>query len=127
MWSDNPLDEWERVIIRERHRSPDAAAATTATTPQFFADTRIAAESYRGLVAEVAGPDPDDNAHMAAAVAGQVESLRRENSLLSSGRRASRSRRTSLGLPAPPLGRYRHSGLNARDGAESGPGADPRR
>jgi hypothetical protein len=54
---------------------PDAAAAITATIRQFFADTRIPVESYRGLVSEVDGPDPDDNAHMAAAVAGQVESL----------------------------------------------------
>src|ERR1700733_10945338 len=62
--------------MRERQRSPDAAAAAiTATIRQFFADTRIPAESYRGLVAEVDGPDPDDNAHMAAAVAGQVELL----------------------------------------------------
>jgi excisionase family DNA binding protein len=75
MWSDDLLDEWERVIVRERHRSPDAAAAITATIRQFFADTRIPGESYRGLIAEVDGPDPDDNAHMAAAVAGRVESL----------------------------------------------------
>jgi hypothetical protein len=54
---------------------PDAAAAITATIRQFFADTRIPAESYRGLIAEVDGPDPDDNAHMAAAVAGRAESL----------------------------------------------------
>ena len=75
MWSDDLLDEWERVIVRERRRSPDAAAAITAMIRQFFADTRIPVESYRSLVAEVDGPDPDDNAHMAAAVAGQVESL----------------------------------------------------
>lgn len=75
IWSDNLLDEWERVIVRERHRSPDAAAAITATIRQFFADTRIPVESYQGMVAEVDGPDPDDNAHMAAAVAGQVQSL----------------------------------------------------
>jgi predicted nucleic acid-binding protein len=75
MWSDDLLDEWERVIVRERHRSPDAAAAITATIRQFFADTLIPAESYRRLVAEVDGPDSDDNAHMAAAVAGQAESL----------------------------------------------------
>jgi excisionase family DNA binding protein len=75
MWSDDLLNEWERVIVREHHRSPDAAAAISATIRQFFADTCIPAESYRGLVAEVDGPDPDDNAHMAAAVAGQVEAL----------------------------------------------------
>jgi hypothetical protein len=33
------------------------------------------AESYQGLLAEVDGPDPDDNTHIAAAVAGQVEVL----------------------------------------------------
>jgi excisionase family DNA binding protein len=75
MWSDNLLGEWERVIVRERHRSPDTASAITATIRQFFADTRIPVESYRQLVAEVDGPDPDDNMHMAAAVAGQVEFL----------------------------------------------------
>jgi excisionase family DNA binding protein len=75
MWSDDLLNEWERVIVREHHRSPDAAAAIAATIRQFFADTRIPAESYRQLVAEADGPDPDDNAHMAAAVAGEVEWL----------------------------------------------------
>jgi AcrR family transcriptional regulator len=39
VWSDDLLDEWERVIVRERHRSADAAAAITATIRQFFADT----------------------------------------------------------------------------------------
>ena len=75
MWSDDLLGEWERVIVRERRRSPDAAAAITATIRQFFADTRIPVQSYRGLITEVDGPDPDDNAHMAAAVAGQAGSL----------------------------------------------------
>ena len=74
-WTDDLLDEWERVIVRERRRSPDAAAAITATIREFFADTQTPAESYRSLIAEVDGPDPDDNAHMAAAVAGQVETL----------------------------------------------------
>ena len=75
MWSDELLDEWERVIVREHHRSPDAAAVISAVIRQFFADTRIPANSYRALVAEVDGPDPDDNVHMAAAAAGQVEAL----------------------------------------------------
>ena len=75
MWTDDLLDEWERVLVRERQRSPDAAAAITATIREFFADTRIPSENYRSLIAEVDGPDPDDNAHMAAAVSGQVETL----------------------------------------------------
>jgi hypothetical protein len=30
VWSDRLLDEWERVIVREQHRSADAAAAISA-------------------------------------------------------------------------------------------------
>lgn len=75
MWTDALLDEWERVIVESQRRSPDAAAAITATIREFFADTRIPEQSYRGLVAEVDGPDPDDNVHMAAAVAAQVQAL----------------------------------------------------
>ena len=56
MWSDELLDEWERVIVREHHRSPDAAAVISAVIRQFFADTRIPANSYRALAAEVDGP-----------------------------------------------------------------------
>jgi excisionase family DNA binding protein len=75
MWTDELLDEWERVIVRERQRSPDAAAAITTTIREFFADTRIPADGYRNLLAHVDGPDPGDNVHMAAAAAAQVEAL----------------------------------------------------
>lgn len=75
MWTDALLDEWERVIVQGQRRSPDSAAAITSTIRDFFADTRIPVESYQQLLAEVDGPDPDDNIHMAAAVAGRVETL----------------------------------------------------
>src|SRR6202034_1644039 len=68
MWTDDLLDEWERVIVRRARRSAEAAAAITAAIREFFADTRIPTETYRSLIAEVDGPDPDDNVHMAAAV-----------------------------------------------------------
>jgi excisionase family DNA binding protein len=75
MWTDALLDEWERVIVEKQRRSPDAAAAITATIREFFADTRIPPQNYQSIVAKVDGPDPDDNVHMAAAVAGQVQAL----------------------------------------------------
>jgi predicted nucleic acid-binding protein len=75
MWTDDLLDEWERVIVRERQRSPDAAAAIAATIREFFADACIPGESYRSLVTQVDGPDLDDNMHMAAAAAAQVQAL----------------------------------------------------
>ena len=75
MWTEDLLDEWERVIVEGQRRSPDAAAAITAAIREFFADTRIPPESYRDLTSEVDGPDPDDNVHMAAAVAGRVNAI----------------------------------------------------
>jgi len=61
------------VIVREHRRSPDAAAAMTATIREFLADGRILEEAYQHLVAMVDGPDPDDCVHMAAAVGGHAE------------------------------------------------------
>jgi excisionase family DNA binding protein len=75
MWTDALLDEWERVIVEKQRRSPDAAAAISATIREFFADTRIPVENYQSLIAEVDGSDPDDNVHIAAAAAAQVEAI----------------------------------------------------
>jgi predicted nucleic acid-binding protein len=73
LWTDHLLDEWERVIVREQRRSPDAAAALTATVREFVSDGKIPDEAYQHLVPEVDGPDPDDRLHMAAAVGGHAE------------------------------------------------------
>ncbi|MBO0804078.1 MAG: PIN domain-containing protein [Nocardiopsaceae bacterium] len=75
LWTEELLDEWERVIVRGGKRSPDAAAGITATIRGFFADTRIPPDSYRNLVTEVGGRDPDDDVHMAAAVAAGADAL----------------------------------------------------
>jgi hypothetical protein len=45
MWTDDLLDKWERVIVRENRRSPDAAAAITAAIREFFSDTQIPVEN----------------------------------------------------------------------------------
>lgn len=73
LWTDHLLDEWERVIIREQRRSPDAAAAMAATVREFLSDGRIPVEAYQHLVPEADGPDPDDCVHIAAAVGGRAE------------------------------------------------------
>jgi excisionase family DNA binding protein len=41
LWTEELLDEWERVIVRGGSRSPDSAAGITASIREFFADTRI--------------------------------------------------------------------------------------
>lgn len=41
LWTDFLLDEWERVIVREKRRTPDQAGAITAAIRQTFPDGRI--------------------------------------------------------------------------------------
>ncbi|GII66634.1 hypothetical protein Skr01_67190 [Sphaerisporangium krabiense] len=75
VWSDRLLDEWERVIVRERRRTAPVAARISAVIREFFADTRVPEEDYKYLIDWMQGPDPDDRHHMAAAVAGGAETL----------------------------------------------------
>jgi predicted nucleic acid-binding protein len=69
LWSDRLLDEWERVIVREQHRSPTAAAAITRAIRDYFPENRVPDTDYKDLLATLEGPDPDDLHHMAAAAA----------------------------------------------------------
>lgn len=41
VWTDELLDEWERVIVREHRRSPTSAASVTAAIREVFDDMRI--------------------------------------------------------------------------------------
>ncbi|GAA0841091.1 PIN domain-containing protein [Streptosporangium amethystogenes subsp. fukuiense] len=75
VWSDHLLEEWERVIVREQHRRAPAAARIGAAIREFFADTRVSEDDYKHLLDRMEGPDPDDRHHMAAAVAGHVQTL----------------------------------------------------
>lgn len=75
LWTDFLLDEWERVIVRERRRTPKQAAAITDSVRVAFSSGRIAPGEYESLVETVPGPDPDDRIHGAAALAGGATSL----------------------------------------------------
>ena len=75
LWTDDLLDESERIIVRERRRSAQSAASVTEAVRAFFADCRIERSSYEHLVGEMPGDDPDDHPHMAAAVAAAVDAL----------------------------------------------------
>ena len=75
LWTDELLEEWERVIVREQRRTPETARSVTAAIREFFADCRILPESYAHLVDQMTGNDPDDHVHMAAAVAAGVDTL----------------------------------------------------
>ena len=71
IWTDDLLDEWERVIVREHERGPESAAQITRTVREFFHDTKIERAEYEDLIEEMPGKDADDRVHMAAAVARQ--------------------------------------------------------
>ena len=75
LWTDELLDEWERVIVREHQRTPASAAAVTSAIREFFDDTRIEPKLYRGRISTMPGPDHDDHVHSAAAIAAGADAL----------------------------------------------------
>jgi predicted nucleic acid-binding protein len=75
VWTETLLAEWERVIVRQHHRSAEAAASITAAIREFFPESRISEETYAPLVASMPGDDPDDRHHMAAAISGRARML----------------------------------------------------
>jgi predicted nucleic acid-binding protein len=75
VWSDRLLDEWQRVIVREGHRSTEAAERIAEHVRTGFADSCVPEDRYKHLLAELDGPDTDDVHHMAAAIAGHAETL----------------------------------------------------
>ncbi len=79
VWTDELLDEWERVIVREGRRAPETARSVTEAVRRFFGSTRIGPETYRSLISTVPGPDPDDRAHTAACAFGGARVLLTRN------------------------------------------------
>ena len=47
VWSDELIDEWERVIVREGRRTSETARAVSDAVRRFFATTRIDPLAYR--------------------------------------------------------------------------------
>lgn len=78
-WSEELLDEWERVIVREGKRTPEAARSVSEAVRRFFVTTRIDPLAYRDRVGSVPGRDPDDRAHTAACAFGGVNVLLTRN------------------------------------------------
>ena len=79
VWSEELLDEWERVIVREGRRSPESARSVTSAVREHFASGRIDPATYRNDVSTTPGPDPDDRVHTAAAIAGRATVLLTKN------------------------------------------------
>lgn len=75
VWTDELLDEWERVVVRERHRSEDSARRIVEAVREGFASTRLHPNTYRPLIADELSPDEGDRAHVAACIGGKVDAL----------------------------------------------------
>ncbi|MGH8961075.1 MAG: PIN domain-containing protein [Jatrophihabitantaceae bacterium] len=78
-WTDELLDEWQRVIVREGRRSPQTAASVATAVREHFASTRIDPAVYRNHLSHVPGRDPDDRVHTAACAYGPVTVLLTRN------------------------------------------------
>jgi hypothetical protein len=50
VWTDELLEEWERVIVREKRRSADSAAAIVKVVRTFFVNERLEPSKYLPLV-----------------------------------------------------------------------------
>lgn len=79
IWSDFLLDEWERVIVSEKRRTPAQASAITTAIRTAFPDGRVSAEHYEPILGTIPGTDDDDRVHAAAAIAGRATRLLTEN------------------------------------------------
>ena len=67
VWSNDLLDEWERVIVAESQRSSESAASIVAAIREFFEAGEIPTASYAADVDDMPSPDVGDRKHIAAA------------------------------------------------------------
>lgn len=79
VWTDEVLDEWQDVIVREGHRTPESAASVAAAVHSYFGRFRIDPGQYHDKIADDLSPDPDDRVHAAAAIYGDVDVLLTRN------------------------------------------------
>jgi hypothetical protein len=69
VWSEELLDEWERVMVEKGKRTKESARSVAATVRESFKDGRIDSKDYRDKEWPEL-PDIDDRVHGAAAMEG---------------------------------------------------------
>lgn len=79
VWTDQLLDEWTEVIVREGKRTPESAASVAAAVRTHFGRYRIDPALYQDRIADDLSPDADDRVHAAAAIHGDVDVLLTRN------------------------------------------------
>ncbi len=79
VWTDELLDEWQDVIVREGKRTPESAASVAAAMRTHFGRYRIDPALYHDKISSDLSPDADDRMHVAAAIYGDVDVLLTRN------------------------------------------------
>lgn len=79
VWTDELLDEWEDVIVREGQRTSESAASVAAAVRTHFGRYRIDPALYRDKITDELSADPDDRVNAAAAIHGDVDVLLTRN------------------------------------------------
>ncbi len=79
VWTDELLEEWESVIVREGKRTTASAASVAAAVRAHFGRYRIDPAVYRDKISDDLSPDPGDRVHAAAAIHGDVDVLLTRN------------------------------------------------
>ena len=79
VWTDQILDEWIDVIVREGKRTPESAASVAAAVRTHFGRDRIDPALYDDKITDDRSPAPDDRVHAAAAIHGDVDVLLTRN------------------------------------------------
>ena len=77
VWTDELLDEWERVIVREGRRSPETAQSVTEAVRRFFGSTRIGARLTGAWSAPSPAPTPTTRPTPPPALSGAQRSCSR--------------------------------------------------
>lgn len=79
VWTDQLLDEWTEIIVREGQRTPESAASVASAVRAHFGRYRIDPALYQDKITDDLSPDPDDRVHAAAAIYGGVDVLLTRN------------------------------------------------
>ncbi len=79
VWTDELLDEWEEVIVREGVRTSESARSVTDAVRTHFSRYRIDGRLYQGKTSDDLSTDPEDRLHAAACIYGDVDTLLTHN------------------------------------------------
>lgn len=79
VWTDKLVDEWERVIVETKHRTPESAKSVSNAVRAYFESGLIEVDTYVNDITDDLSPDRGDRAHVAACLGGRATVLLTRN------------------------------------------------